>query len=126
MRRFDWHRPTECLLAAAILAGCGGGADAARNADAAHDADAARNADAAHNADAAVRARIAASASPGGRILTMPRDRLYGVFYPARHPRGPAVITIGGSEGRLRTTPVAKALSLHGYPALALAYFNDP
>src|SRR4051812_30608152 len=101
MRRFDWHRPTECLLAAAILAGCGGGADAARNGDAA------RNADATRNADAAVRARIAASASPGGRILTMPRDHLYGVFYPARHPRGPAVITIGGSEGRLRTTPVA-------------------
>jgi dienelactone hydrolase len=93
IRRFDRWRLTECLLAVAILAGCGG-----------------------HGTDAPATHRRG----------SLRGDGVYGVLYPAAHPRGPAVITIGGSEGRLRTTPIAKALAARGYPALALAYFNEP
>jgi dienelactone hydrolase len=36
------------------------------------------------------------------------------------------VLVFGGSEGGLSTTPLASTLAAHGYPALALAYFDEP
>ena len=38
----------------------------------------------------------------------------------------PGVVTFGGSNGGLRTGPLAHAFAAYGYPALALAYFKAP
>jgi len=38
----------------------------------------------------------------------------------------PAVLVFGGSGGGLRTGFQASLLAAHGYPSLALAYFNEP
>jgi len=50
------------------------------------------------------------------------------VWYPPQHlgRPGPAVVVFGGSEGGLSTSDQAALLAAHGYPALALAYFNAP
>jgi hypothetical protein len=46
---------------------------------------------------------------------------------PASAPaRRPALLIFGGSEGGLSGTLIAALLAAHGYPALALAYFNAP
>jgi dienelactone hydrolase len=52
----------------------------------------------------------------------------YGEYFsPASAPeRRPALLVFGGSEGGLSGTLVAALLAAHGYPALALAYFNAP
>jgi dienelactone hydrolase len=62
-----------------------------------------------------------------GRRLSVARNGLYGVYYaPRARERRPAVITIGGARGGLRTRPIARAFAARGYPALALAYFKAP
>jgi dienelactone hydrolase len=52
----------------------------------------------------------------------------YGEFFSAASApeRRPALLVLGGSEGGLSGTLVAALLAAHGYPALALAYFNAP
>jgi dienelactone hydrolase len=68
--------------------------------------------------------------SPGVRLrrLHLRRDRLDGYYdAPAtssRH-RGPAVLTIGGSEGGA-PIDTAALLASYGYPTLALYYFHRP
>ena len=54
----------------------------------------------------------------------------YGDFFvPPPVPAGkryPAVLIIGGSQGGLSSVILAAALASHGYPALAIAYFDAP
>jgi dienelactone hydrolase len=58
---------------------------------------------------------------------TVRRDGLAStLFVPASvRPGAPAVVVLGGSEGG-EDTRTASALALNGYPALALAYFQEP
>jgi Acyl-CoA thioester hydrolase/BAAT N-terminal region/BAAT / Acyl-CoA thioester hydrolase C terminal len=60
-------------------------------------------------------------------VQTVRRDGLAStLFVPAKtRPGAPAVVVIGGSEGGEETLTAA-ALSLIGYPALALGYFREP
>lgn len=53
---------------------------------------------------------------------------LYGDLYlPASTAvRHPGVLVFGGSNGGLGVTLSAALLAAHGYPSLALAYFNEP
>jgi dienelactone hydrolase len=62
------------------------------------------------------------------RQLTLPRDGLYARWYSPTdsHRAIPAVVTFGGSNGGLRTGPLARAFASYGYPALALGYFKAP
>lgn len=55
-------------------------------------------------------------------------DGLYGTLYlPAdTSVRRPALVVFGGSEGGLSTGLAAAVLAAQGYPALALAYFDEP
>jgi dienelactone hydrolase len=59
---------------------------------------------------------------------TLAATGIYGALFRPAHPRGnkPAVLVVGGSEGGLSTSLQAASLAAHGYPALALAYFNEP
>lgn len=52
----------------------------------------------------------------------------YGLYCaPAPHAgRRPAVLVFGGSEGGLSTARTAELLASRGFPALALAYFDEP
>ena len=45
---------------------------------------------------------------------------------PADARRRPAVLVLGGSEGRLSTASLAHLLAARGYPSLAVAYFGLP
>jgi dienelactone hydrolase len=64
------------------------------------------------------------------RRLTVAGDGLYGRFYspPAQGAGHAAVLVFGGSEGGLGYYVALEAslLASHGYPTLALAYFNEP
>jgi dienelactone hydrolase len=64
------------------------------------------------------------------RKLTMPADGVYGVLYRPKDTttRKPALLVFGGSEGGLSYPVQVKAalLAAHGYPTLALAYFDAP
>jgi dienelactone hydrolase len=64
------------------------------------------------------------------RELRVPADGIYGTLYRPkdRSTRRPAVLYFGGSEGGLPPYlgEYAALLASHGYPALALAYFNGP
>jgi len=64
------------------------------------------------------------------RQLTVAGDGLFGRFFapPAQGAGHPAVLVFGGSEGGLSNGVALQAslLASHGYPALALAYFNEP
>lgn len=44
---------------------------------------------------------------------------------PGPEPR-PAALMLGGARGGLAVAPDAAALASHGYPTLALSYFNEP
>lgn len=62
--------------------------------------------------------------------LTVAADGVYGVLYRPKNPstRKPALLVFGGSEGGL-SYPVqvnSGLLAAHGYPTLALAYFDAP
>jgi dienelactone hydrolase len=67
---------------------------------------------------------------PGVRCvqLNVAADGFYGLYCaPAPHPgRRPPVVVFGGSEGGLATAPTAELLASQGFPALALAYFDEP
>jgi fermentation-respiration switch protein FrsA (DUF1100 family) len=56
------------------------------------------------------------------------RNGVYGVYFaPAsKDSRRPAVLVFGGSEGGLGTGLQAALLASHGYPSLAIAYFDGP
>jgi dienelactone hydrolase len=56
------------------------------------------------------------------------RDGIYGNLYLPEHTEGrhPAVLVFGGSRGGLTTSMAAALLAAHGYPSLALAYFDAP
>jgi acetyl esterase/lipase len=60
----------------------------------------------------------------------VPADGIYGTFYRPNDSatRKPAVLYFGGSEGGLAKTVAeyAALFASHGYPALALAYFDEP
>ncbi len=62
--------------------------------------------------------------------LTVPADGVYGVLYRPKDPttRKPALLVFGGSEGGLSYPVQVKSalLAAHGYPTLALAYFDAP
>lgn len=60
--------------------------------------------------------------------LSVARQGFYGLYCaPAPFAgRRPAVLVFGGSEGGLATAPEAELLASSGYPALALAYFDEP
>lgn len=60
--------------------------------------------------------------------LTVAANGIAGVLAEPAHVagKGPAVVVWGGSEGGLSTTTYAATLAAHGYPALALAYFDEP
>jgi len=53
---------------------------------------------------------------------------IFGDLYLPAHTaeRHPGVLVFGGSEGGLSTDEIASLLAAHGYPALALAYFDEP
>jgi dienelactone hydrolase len=74
-------------------------------------------------AHTSIRRRLVA---PGVRGQAV-RDGLFGELYePPGAGRRAAALVIGGSEGGLRSAGVAGLLASHGYPALALAYFEEP
>ena len=58
---------------------------------------------------------------------TVRRDGFDGLLYTsaAVRPGTPAVVVLGGAEGGYDAVPAA-ALAMAGYPALALAYFDEP
>lgn len=62
--------------------------------------------------------------------LTVPADGVYGVLYRPKDTttRKPALLVFGGSEGGLSYPVQVKAalFAAHGYPTLALAYFDGP
>jgi dienelactone hydrolase len=58
---------------------------------------------------------------------TLGKTGFYGEFFsPTTTVRRPAVLIIGGSQGGLASMLAADLLAAHGYPALAIAYFNEP
>jgi dienelactone hydrolase len=59
--------------------------------------------------------------------LTVRRDGFAGTLYTpaAVKPGAPAVVVLGGAEGGEDAAP-ALGLAMSGYPALALAYFDEP
>ena len=88
--------------------------------------------------EASVGGRVAARATVGRqgplavgvveKRLRPARDGIYGNLYLPKDTaaRRPAVLVFGGSGGGLTTTMAAALLAAHGYPGLALAYFNVP
>jgi len=62
------------------------------------------------------------------RDVSVARDGVTGELYlPTGHPAhpGPAVVVFGGSEGGLSTSDEAALFAARGFPALAVAYFDD-
>src|SRR3954451_17591955 len=124
-----------CTAAAAIalLAGCGGSGSRSVTQRAPADREPAADAQQRVNAH-----RLADEPPPrvpwtgpqhvAVRPLSVGRDGLYGRWYtPVGGARQrPAVVVFGGSNGGLRTAPLARAFASYGYPALALAYFKAP
>jgi dienelactone hydrolase len=78
----------------------------------------------------AARARLPRRVTPTSidlRGLTVKRDGVFGFYLSAhRARRRPAVLLLGGSEGGARMIDAAGLLAAHGYPSMALAYFNAP
>jgi dienelactone hydrolase len=62
------------------------------------------------------------------RRVSLRAAGFYGAYFSpaAAAARRPALVVLGGSEGGLSGTLVAALLAAHGYPALAVAYFNAP
>jgi dienelactone hydrolase len=60
-------------------------------------------------------------------VQTVRQDGFAGLLYtsPAVRSGAPAVVVLGGAEGG-EDAAVAAGLAMAGYPALALAYFNEP
>jgi dienelactone hydrolase len=72
--------------------------------------------------------RVAVAPGVTVQDLTVAANGVAGVLATPSEPAGPGVLLIGGSDGGLNPGYVAMALMLaaHGYPALAVAYFNAP
>jgi dienelactone hydrolase len=68
------------------------------------------------------------SAATTHKTLTLTADRIFGNLYlpPAGTPRHPAVLLLGGSEGKDADRWEAALLASHGYTALSVAYFAEP
>jgi dienelactone hydrolase len=66
--------------------------------------------------------------TPARRIQRLSEVGFSGEYYaPADTSiRRPAVLVFGGSEGGLSGTRTSSLLAAHGYPALAVAYFDAP
>jgi dienelactone hydrolase len=62
------------------------------------------------------------------RSLSLAGEGIFGQYYAPAQPSAasPAVLVFGGSEGGLRTGRIAELLAARGYPALAIAYFDEP
>lgn len=62
------------------------------------------------------------------RTFRPPHDDIYANLYLPSHTSGPrpAILLFGGSEGGLGQYFEAQLLAAHGYPAMALAYFEAP
>jgi dienelactone hydrolase len=62
------------------------------------------------------------------RRLRPAKGGIYGNLYLPKHTarRRPAVLVFSGAGGGLTTSFAAALLAAHGYPSLALAYFNAP
>ena len=60
------------------------------------------------------------------RVFRPPRDGIYADLYLPNHVVGrqPAILLFGGSGGGLGEFFEARLLAAHGYPAMALAYFD--
>lgn len=69
-------------------------------------------------------------AAPGVTVreLTMVSDHVVGELFlpPASTSRRTTVLAFGGSEGGDSAVSEAALLASHGYPCLALGYFNMP
>jgi dienelactone hydrolase len=78
----------------------------------------------------AARARLPRRVTPASidlRRLTVKRDGVFGFYLSAhRARRRPAVLLLGGSEGGAGMIDAAGLLAAHGYPSMALAYFDAP
>jgi len=66
--------------------------------------------------------------TPAGRLQSLSEVGFTGEYYPPADTRirRPAVLVFGGSEGGLSGTLTSSLLAAHGYPALAIAYFDAP
>ena len=73
-----------------------------------------------------VRRLLAAGVSV--RRLRTDRDGIYGLYFAPASMGAlrPGVLAFGGSEGGLGGTRQASLLASHGFPALAIAYFDAP
>lgn len=70
--------------------------------------------------------RLGTTKSVRIRSLNVAKDGLYGFFLsPAARTRRQAVMALGGSDGGVPVDQAA-AFAAHGYPALALGYFQAP
>jgi dienelactone hydrolase len=79
-----------------------------------------------HLAASAVLMRRAAADGVTWRDTTLAHEGFVGTYFdPPGDSSAPAVLQIGGSEGRHSYYPGA-VLASHGYPTLSLAYFNEP
>jgi dienelactone hydrolase len=65
--------------------------------------------------------------TPPASVQTVRRDGFASTLFtpPMARPGAPASVVLGGGEGG-EQTPLADALALAGYPALALGYFLEP
>lgn len=62
------------------------------------------------------------------RTLSVAKEGIYGDLFlpPSGTQRHPGVLVFGGSEGDNSLALTGALLASHGYPALTLAYFDDP
>ena len=79
-------------------------------------------------AEASVRRQGPSAVGVTEKRLRPSRGGIYGNLYLPRTTAGrrPAVLVFGGSGGGLTTSMGAALLAAHGYPSLALAYFEAP
>lgn len=78
--------------------------------------------------DVVSQTRVLSTTSVRSRRLRPRLDGIAGRYYAPTDLRGrrPGVVLFGGSEGGLSVTAEAQLLASHGYPTVALAYFDWP
>jgi hypothetical protein len=79
-------------------------------------------------AEASVRRQVPSAVGVVEKQLRPAKGGIHGNLYLPKNTaaRRPAVLVFGGSGGGLTTSLAAALLAVHGYPSLALAYFNAP
>jgi dienelactone hydrolase len=79
-------------------------------------------------AEASVPRQVPSAVGVVEKQLRPSKGGTYGNLYLPKHTTGkhPAVLVFSGSKGGLTTSSAAALLAAHGYPSLALAYFNAP